>query len=59
MKGLQAKNHANDLARRVITGSGLPRPKALRHDTAEAVLIGLWAALDIGLLKKIPEELRR
>jgi len=59
MKGVQAKNHANNLARRVIIGSGLPRPKALRHDAAEAVLIGLWAVHDIGWLKKIPEKLRR
>jgi hypothetical protein len=59
MKGLQAKHHANDLAKQVIIVSGLPRPTALRHDTAEAVLIGLWAVLDIGWLKKIPEVLRR
>jgi len=57
--GLQAKHYADDLARRIIRWSGVPRPASLRHDTAEAVLIGFWAVLDAGWLKELPHELRR
>jgi hypothetical protein len=35
-------------ARRVIAASALPQPKALRHDTAEAVLTGVWALRTLG-----------
>ncbi len=56
--GLQAKHYANDLARKIIIWSGISRPASLRHDTAEAILIGLWAVLDIGWLKNIPREFR-
>jgi hypothetical protein len=38
-----AKSAAIALARRVIEDSGLPRPTALRHDAAEAILIGHFA----------------
>jgi hypothetical protein len=58
MTGPQAKHHADDLARNVIKWSRISRPASLRHDTAEAILIGLWAVLEIGWLKKIPHELR-
>jgi hypothetical protein len=44
----KAKNTAKELARRVIELSGAPKPTSLRHDTAEAVLIGLWAVLSLG-----------
>ncbi len=44
----KAKNAAKELARRVIECSGAPKPTSLRHDTAEAVLIGLWAVLSLG-----------
>jgi hypothetical protein len=57
--GLQAKHFADDLARRTITWSGISRPSSLRHDTAEAILIGLWAVLDAGWLKEMPQELKR
>jgi hypothetical protein len=57
--GPDAKKYAGDLARRVIAWSGAPRPTALRHDTAEAILIGLWGALAVGLLPALPEGLRR
>jgi len=57
--GLQAKHHADNLARRIIRWSGISSPASLRHDTAEAILIGFWAVLDAGWLREIPKELRR
>jgi hypothetical protein len=57
--GAQAKHHAGELARRVIDWSAAPRPTSLRHDAAEAVLVGLWGALHVGLLDGMPPELRR
>ena len=57
--GPAAKKHATDLARRVIAWSGAARPTALRHDTAEAILIGLWGVLAVGLLPALPDDLRR
>ena len=57
--GAQAKHHAGELARRVIDWSAAPRPTSLRHDAAEAVLVGLWGALHVGLLHAMPPELRR
>jgi hypothetical protein len=44
----KAKNTAKELAKRVIDWFGAPKPTSLRHDTAEAVLIGLWAVLSLG-----------
>ena len=57
--GKQAKHSADDLARRVIEWSGAPRPTSLRHDAAEAVLIGLWGVLEVEWLERVPEEVRR
>ncbi len=54
--GKQAKQSAADVARRVIEWSGAPRPTSLRHDTCEAILIGLWAVLDAGWLEALPRE---
>ena len=45
--------------RRIIDWSGAPRPTSLRHDAAEAILIGFWGVLDAGWLPAIPPELRR
>ncbi|MDB4887000.1 MAG: hypothetical protein JWN79_2438 [Gemmatimonadetes bacterium] len=45
-----AKRTAGELARRVIAWSGAPRPTSLRHDTAEAILIGLWGTMRLGWL---------
>ncbi len=59
MTGLQAKHYADARARKIIQWSGISRPTSLRHDTAEAILIGLWAVLDIGWLENLPHELRR
>ena len=43
----------------MIDWSAAPRPTSLRHDAAEAVLVGLWGALHVGLLDGMPPELRR
>ncbi len=53
--GAQAKATADDLARRAIAWSGAPRPTSLRHDAAEAILIGLWAVVSIGWLSELPD----
>ena len=55
----QAKDASVLLARRVIAWSGLRGPTSLRHDAAEAILVGLWGALAIGLLPGMPKELSR
>lgn len=57
--GHQAKAQADTLARRVIAWSGAARPTSLRHDAAEAILLGLWAVVDCGLLPDYPRELRQ
>ncbi len=57
--GVQAKQHAADLARKIIEWSAAPRPTSLRHDAAEAIAIGFWGVLPVGLLEQIPAELRR
>lgn len=57
--GSSAKHHADLLARRIIEWSGAPRPTSLRHDAAEAIVLGLWAVLEIGWLPELPPELRR
>ncbi len=53
-----AKGSADHLARRVIEWSGAPRPTSLRHDAAEAILLGLWSVLEAGWLRVLPVELR-
>jgi len=57
--GSEAKDAADRLARRVIAWSGAPRPTSLRHDAAEAILLGLWGAVEVGWLGQIPPEVRR
>ncbi len=57
--GLKAKHFADDRARNIIEWSGISRPTSLRHDTAEAILIGLWAVIEVGWLEDIPPELKR
>jgi hypothetical protein len=56
--GADAKHHADRLARLVIDWSAAPRPTSLRHDTAEAILAGLWACLHFGLLEELPAPLQ-
>ena len=53
--GLQAKHSADELARRVIAWSGAPRPTSLRHDAAEAIMVGLWDVLEVGWLDQPPD----
>ncbi|HPD29650.1 MAG TPA: hypothetical protein PLL20_06625 [Phycisphaerae bacterium] len=55
--GPQAKHSADIVARRVIAWSQARRPTSLRHDAAEAILIGLWGLVSIGWLKTLPTEL--
>jgi hypothetical protein len=57
--GSQAKGVADHLARRIIRWSGATRPTSLRHDAAEAILIGFWGVMQLGWLQRIPDELRR
>ena len=57
--GAEAKAHADTLARRVIDWAEAPRPTSLRHDAAEAILVGLWAAIRFGWLPGVPDALRR
>ncbi len=40
--GSEAKRQADKLARQVIDWSAAKRPTSLRHDAAEAILIGFW-----------------
>lgn len=56
--GVEAKQHAGTLARRIIEWSGAPRPTSLRHDAAEAILAGLWGVLEVGWLEAVPESVR-
>jgi hypothetical protein len=56
--GTTAKNRSRDLARKIIEWSGVRLLKSLRHDTAEAILIGLWGALHTGWLTRLPQALR-
>lgn len=55
----RAKHNAGVMARQVIDWSGAPKPVRLRHDAAEAILVGLWGVLQVGWLKALPQELRR
>jgi hypothetical protein len=57
--GPKAKQSADEMARRIIEWSGAPRPTSLRHDAAEAIVLGLWGVLHVGWLKRIPSDVRR
>lgn len=52
--GEMAKRRADDMARKVIEWSGARRPTSLRHDAAEAILVGLWGVLRVGWLQVLP-----
>ncbi len=56
--GHDAKRAAGDLARRVIAWSEAKNPTSLRHDAAEAILIGLWGLRTVGWLQAFPTELK-
>ncbi len=53
-KGAIAKLSAEERAREVIEWLGLSRPTSLRHDAAEAILIGLWGLKKVGWLEELP-----
>jgi len=55
--GEQAKRVADGIARRVVEWSDASRPTSLRHDAAEAILIGLWGVIDVGWLSGVPKAL--
>ena len=55
--GEQAKRMADGIARRVVEWSEASRPTSLRHDAAEAILIGLWGVIDVGWLPAVPPAL--
>lgn len=57
--GADAKDRADTLARRVIEWAGADRPTSLRHDAAEAILVGLWAVVEVGWLDRIPAPVLR
>lgn len=52
-----AKRAAGALARTAIAELGHRAPTSLRHDAAEAVLIGLWGVLELGWLEALPAAL--
>jgi len=52
--GSQAKKQADGLARQVIEQLGEKKPTSLRHDTAEAILVGLYGLLTLGWLDQWP-----
>lgn len=54
-----AKETAVALARKVMLWSGVPRPKTMRHDAAEAVLLGLYAVQELGWLEVGAAEVLR
>lgn len=56
--GVDAKEQADAVARRIIRWSDAPGPTSLRHDAAEAILIGLWGVLRVGWLDRVPHEVR-
>lgn len=55
--GLDAKKHADTLARKIIDWSGAKKPTSLRHDAAEAICFGLWAVRQKGWLDRFPAGL--
>ncbi len=52
--GPLAKREADGLARQVIDRLGIKQPTGLRHDTAEAILIGLYGLLELNWLAAWP-----
>jgi hypothetical protein len=57
--GPQAKHTADIVARQVIEWAAAKRPTSLRHDAAEAILIGLYGVIELGWLSAIPGLLVR
>ena len=44
--GKQAKQVADELAREIIEKSEANKPTSLRHDAAEAIMVGWWAIIN-------------
>ena len=57
--GPQAKEHALQLAAKVLRWSNITLTSPLADDAAEAVLCGLWAARKFHLIEDYPNELRK
>lgn len=55
--GQDAKDSADHLARAIIDWSDAPGPTSLRHDAAEAILIGLWGVMHVGWLDELPPSI--
>ncbi|MBN2447704.1 MAG: hypothetical protein JXO22_13305 [Phycisphaerae bacterium] len=55
--GQLAKRNADQLARKVIDWSDAAKPTSLRHDAAEAILVGLWGVMKVGWLKEPPPKM--
>ncbi len=55
--GVEAKAHADTLARHLIEWSGAKGVTSLRHDAAEAILLGLYGVLEVGWLPELPPPL--
>lgn len=54
--GEQAKREADAIARGIIDWSGAQKPKGeLRHDAAEAILLGVHGSIRSGLLERMPK----
>lgn len=54
--GAQAKRVAGEIARQVIERLGDKKPTSLRHDTAEAIMVGLYGLLQLGWLNSWPAK---
>ena len=50
--GIEAKQNADSLAYKVIRWSNLSPPRELRHDAAEAILVGLWGIMQSDWISK-------
>lgn len=53
--GTQAKASAIELAPKVIEWAQGKRPTSLRHDAAEAILVGLWGLRAVGWIERRPD----
>lgn len=52
--GTAAKQQAQKAARKMIEHLGKNKPTSLRHDTAEAILIGIYGLIELGWLERLP-----
>ena len=52
--GRRAKEAAGILARRIIAASPAPNAMSLRHDAAEAILLGWWGCTRVGWIDTPP-----